>query len=84
MAYKTINHFYKKMIRESLAAEARIGMERMKEEMLRKRIQDYYEAISIGKVDIPPFIQAEKEIARLKRSGDYQILVSKVIEDEVA
>ena len=82
--YRVMNAFYKRMNRESLAAEARIRMEKMKEEMLRKRIQDYYETVSFGKVDIPPFILAEKEIARLKRTGDFQTLVSKALEDEVA
>lgn len=82
--FRLMNRFYQKMNREALVAEARMRMEKMKEDMLRKRISDYYETISLGKVDIPPFLLAEKEIARLKKSGEFQRLVSNAMEDEVA
>ena len=82
--FRLMNRFYQRMNREALVAEARMRMEKMKEDMLRKRISDYYETISLGKVDIPPFLLAEKEIARIKKSGEFQRLVSKAMEDEVA
>lgn len=75
---------YKRINQNALVEEARMRMQLMQEEIIRKRIINYYKTINSGKVDIPSFIQAEEEITRLKRSGDFQLLVTKALEDEVA
>lgn len=75
---------YKFINKKALLEEARYRMQIMKEEMLKKKIQDYYETIDFKKVDIPPFLKAEDEIRRLKAQGMFESMYQKAMEDEVA
>lgn len=69
--------------RKALLEESRHRMQIMKEEMLKKKIQDYYETIDFKKVDIPSFLKAEDEIKRLKAQGLFEKMYQKAMEEEM-